>query len=285
MKAPTPFALSASLILACALGAHAATEPEVGKNWLLEPSEWSQPVERLERVKIVNHFGAVRVGGTQGDLAGIAELHGMAQRHTDDPRVPEVTKSFEDGLLHIQVGYPGDADVPRPPDAWRKRRIDITVYVAATSHLEIETLHGKVIVKGFEGPLDVASESGDVEIKTKGPVTALSKYGSIDTHFSGAALAHPLELETVTGAIHLSLPWQARPRALIETRGEISSDYSIGIAWLADSILKRGEVGSDEGSDQLVLRSNRGNVRLLRRIDDRLSGLSASTADVSERSP
>ncbi len=244
---------------------------EVGKDWKLEPMEWSSPVENLEAVTVTNRHGAVRIGGTSGDLAGLVEMHGMAQRHIDDPRQPEIDREIRDGKLSIEVSYPGDAEVADPPDAWRKRRIDLTVYVDKTRRLHVETLHGAIVIKGFAGPIDAVSESGKIQIKTEGLVDAISKYGEVETIYTGTSLPASFELETVSGPIHLSLPWHASPRALIETRGEIASDYSIGIEWLGDSTLKRGTVDAGSTSELTVLRSNQGNIRLLRRIDDRRS--------------
>lgn len=272
-------ALASLMILVYWLAPAAVRGQEVGKDWMLEPLEWSSPVEHLETITVTNIHGAVRIGGTSGELAEIVELHGMVQRHTDDPRQPEVVREIRDGTASIEVKYPGDAEVAEPPDAWRKRRIDVTVYVDKTTRLRVETLHGAIVIKGFAGPIDAVSESGKIQIKTEGPVDAISKYGEVETFFTGAVLPASFELETVSGPIHLSLPWRANPRALLETRGEISSDYSIGIEWLPDSTLKRGTVDAGSTAELVVLRSNQGNIRLLRRIDDRRSPPSASSSD------
>ena len=264
------------LVLALWLAPGVARGQEVGKDWKLEPMEWSSPVEGLETVTVTNLHGAVRIGGTSGELAGLVEMHGMVQRHTDDPREPEVVREIGDGTFRVEVHYPGDSEVAEPPDAWRKRRIDITVYVDKTAKLRVETLHGAIVIKGFAGPIDAVSESGKIEIKTEGPIDALSKYGEVTTFFTGAALPSSLELESVTGPIRLLLPWSASPRALLETRGEISSDYSVDIEWLPNSTLKRGTVDAGSTTERIVLRSNQGNLRLHRRIENRHSTVANS---------
>ncbi|MEM1177950.1 MAG: hypothetical protein AAGM22_06385, partial [Acidobacteriota bacterium] len=60
------------------------------------------------------------------------------------------------------------------------------------------------------------------------------------------------------------------PKALLETRGEMSSDYSIDIEWISGMTLKRGSVNPSPSAAPIILRSNQGNIRLLRRIEDRL---------------
>ncbi|MDA8016842.1 MAG: hypothetical protein MPN21_05270 [Thermoanaerobaculia bacterium] len=246
--------------------------------------EWSNPVEDLDSVTITNRYGAIRIGGTSGELADIADFHGMAQYHADDPRKPVLVSQFEDGALSLEITYPNDAEVTDPPDSWRKRRTDITVYVDKNAHLNLETLHGAVVVRSYSGPINVRSESGDVQIKAEGPLQVMSKYGAVETFFQSANLPTPLALETVTGSIHLSLPWHASPHASLETRGEISSDYSIGIEWLPDSTLKRGSVDESHSAEPIILRSNQGNIRLLRRIDDRRPAPSETNAESLERS-
>lgn len=272
-------------ILACFVASTAVHAQPADSDWTLERMEWSSPVEDLKTVTITNHYGAIRIGGTSGELAGIAELHGMAQYHADDPRKPVLVSDFKDGALSLEIAYPNDGEVADPPDSWRKRRIDITVYVDKNADLHLETLHDAAIVRGYSGPIHVQSESGDVEIKAEGPLQVMSKYGAVDVFFQSADLPTPLHLETVSGPIHLSLPWHAAPTASLETRGEISSDYSIDIEWLPDSTLKRGSVGEKPSDNPVLLRSNQGNIRLLRRIDDRRSGPPVNNAESSEKDP
>ena len=76
--------------------------------------------------------------------------------------------------------------------------------------------------------------------------------------------ARECSLETVTGEIRLDLAWDAAFRATITTRGEIASDYSTDLVWLPDSRMKKSRVVAGEDGPAIELRSDRGNVRLLR---------------------
>ena len=263
--------LAFPLILLCLFAAADAVHGQPSEDdWTLERMDWSSPVNDLETVTVTNHYGAIRINGASGDLADIAEFHGVAQYHVDDPRKPVLVSHIEDGALSLEITYPNDAEVSDPPDSWRKRRIDITVYVDKNAHLNLETLHGDVVIRSYSGPIQVHSESGNVGIKATGPIQVLSKYGAVETFFQSPDVP-PLVLETISGEIHLSLPWHARPKVALETRGEISSDYSIDIEWLPDSTLKRGSVDENPSAEPIQLKSNQGDVRLLRRIDDRRS--------------
>lgn len=245
-------------------------QPTEDADWTLERMDWSSPVDDLRTVTVTNRYGAIRINGTSGELAEKAEFHGMAQYHAEDPRKPVLVSHVENGALTLEITYPNDADVSDPPDSWRKRRIDITVYVDKNARLNLETLHGDVVIRSYSGPVQIRSESGDVGIKASGPLQVLSKYGSVEAFFQSTELP-PLVLETISGPIHLSLPWHADPKASLETRGEISSDYSIDIEWLPDSTLKRGSVDKNPSTEPVLLKSNQGDIRLLRRIDDRRS--------------
>gem|GEM_PF-4318216 len=275
--------LALTLVLALASGwatSLAATQSgEAKRDWQLEPLQWSTSAEKLTSIVVINLYGAIRVEGVSGPSAETAELHGMVQRHVDDPRTPQIAAIRQDHALRIEIRYPGDAAVAEPPDAWRKRRTDITLYLPATVELRIETLHGSGRVEGISGSIDAASESGDLEIETARALTAKSNHGSLRAVLTAAKLPSPIQLETVSGEIHLFLPWDAEPEARLETRGEIASDYSTEITWLPGSTLKQGSVTARAEHQPIVLRSNRGDIHLLRRIQARKSALPVPTAE------
>lgn len=241
-----------------------ADELTLGENWLMDPLRWSVPPEGITSISVINHHGSVRVGGSSGPFAEAIELHGTVQHHVDDPRRPQIQTSQKDGLLTIEIIYPDDTEDDPVPDAWRKRRADTTFYIPSPLPLRVETIHGSSLIKGMSGKIEVHSESGNLELKTDGMVTARSNYGQISVTLTGEQLERHLDLETLTGLIDVSLPWELDPAATIETRGAITSDFSIDIQWLPDSTLKRGTIAG-QASQPFVLRSNRGNVRLLRR--------------------
>lgn len=243
-----------------ASGQDAETTMQV-EAWRVETLEQRFDVPPDTAIRLANSFGELLVQGVDETSEMVA--YAAVQHHMDDPRRPRLAVSEESGVFELKVEYPEDR--ASPPDAWRKRRIDLTVHVPRNSRLHVETLHGRGRVRDFQAPIEALSESGDIEIRSSGPVTAKSHHGKVWLRVLGENIA-PHSLETVTGEIRLDVPWGARFQANIETRGEIASDFSVDIAWLEGSHIKRGTVRVQERGPTLDLRSDRGNVRLLRKM-------------------
>lgn len=264
----TRTSISLVFALACALWSLAgyADETGAGDDWRVEPISWSRALAPARAVQVVNRYGEVRLRGF-GDRR--VELTGLVQRHPDDPRRAEILAHRDGEILRIEVTYRGEDRTRDPPDEWRKRRTDITVYVAETAPVRLETLHGLGQAKGLRADVEASSESGDLEIATEGTVRATSRYGALRVQLLGdAPWPQPPQLSSLTGPIRLSLPWARAFEAEIETRGEITSDYSTEIDWPPGTLLKRAHVRASASGGEpppaLRLTSNRGAISLLR---------------------
>jgi hypothetical protein len=248
----------------------AAAAPKAPADWSIERREWRGDLEPGEPVRLVNRHGDLRVRGT-GEAQ--VEVLAIAQRHRDDPRRYEIVATpTDDGGVTVEIRdtVEGGGEPPAdPPDAWRKRRIDLTVLVPAASPLRLETERGTAQAKGLAAAVEAVSETGDLQLSTAGPVVARTDHGRLHVELRGGIPTPPPRLETVTGEIRLRLPRGAAFRARVETRGEITTDYSIEIEKTPGSQLKRGRVtflGDGSSSDplpEIVLESERGAVALL----------------------
>jgi len=277
--APSP-ALASVLVLASLLAPTAADgAPKAPDDWSIERREWRGDLEPGKPVRLVNRHGDLRVRGT-GEAR--VEVLAIAQRHRDDPRRYEIvataTATGDGGVaVEIRDTVEGGGEPPAdPPDAWRKRRVDLTVLLPAASPLRLETERGIGQAKGLDAAVEAASETGDLQLSTAGPVVARTDHGRLHVELRGDVPTPPPHLETVTGEIRLQLPRGAAFRARVATRGEITTDYSIEIEKLPGSELKRGRVTflgdgirGDTGSDssdplpEIVLESERGAIALL----------------------
>lgn len=232
-------------------------------DWHLDDLALDRPHPAGTGLHIVSHWGDVRV---RAFPEARLEVVGVAQRHADDPRRASLEVTERDGEVWLTVGYAGaEADIPSPePDAWRKRRADITIYVGYDTPVELETRHGLGQIKDIRADVRARSESGNLDLVVSGNVEARSKYGAVSVRFGADGWQEPPSIETVTGAIRVELPWTAAFEARLETRGHIRSDYSTTIDWPAGGLLKRGTVRAGSGERSLVVTSQRGDIDLLR---------------------
>ena len=250
----------AFLVLACALPV-AAGEPSLD-DWQITRQEWTGKLGPESSVAIVNPHGDLRVrAGDAGEVSSLAVI----QRHRDDPRQAAVaTEEGEDGM-RLEVRYP-EAAAGEPleiPEAWRKRRVDLTVFVPKEASVSARTRTGLLELKGLAGDVEAESDRGDLRLRTAGSVRARTVYGEIFAQLRRTDGPGVSRLETLTGDIRVELPRGGRADVTLETRGEITTDYSIEIHRREGSQLKEGRATIGEAGLQLQLKSHSGAIGLI----------------------
>ena len=242
-------------------------------DWRIEQLEWTGAPGDETPLEVINLQGDLRVRAGAVDRI---EVLAVLQRHVDDPRGAEIsvrepantggsaTETLQ-GARRIEIVTP-DVATQRPaqiPDAWRKRRVDITVIVPAGIPLALTTEKGTLQAKGLTAPMIARSTHGDLQLVSSAPVDAHSDYGRVQVELRGAAWSQGASLSTRTGTIRLRLPHGAAFRAELETRGDITTDYSITIERQGATELKKGRVLTDPDGPSLILRSDRGELQIL----------------------
>ncbi len=252
--------LSTPLLLAfhaLALSATAA-EPSL-EDWNISRQEWTSEIGEGSGVAIVNLHGDLRVrAGEPGEVYVLAVI----QRHKDDPRHARVASEDDAGELDLEVLWAGGspADIP---EAWARRRVDLTVFMPPGARVKTRTNDGLVELRGLTGEIEAASVKGDVRVRAAGALKAYTRHGEVLAQFRRTDWSRASEIETLTGDIRVELPRGGRAGVRLETRGEITTDYSIEIHRQDGSLLKRGRAQIGEGGGQLTLKSNRGAIRLI----------------------
>ncbi len=257
--------LSTPLLLAfhaLALSATAA-EPSL-EDWNVSRQEWTHEISEGSDVAIVNLHGDLRVrDGARGEVYVLANI----QHHNDDPRRARVATANREGEFHLEVLWSPTTDTdPAPadvPEAWNRRRVDLTIFVPPNAGVKARTDDGLVELRGLTGEIEAASVRGDVRVRAAGALQAYTRHGEVLAQFRRTDWSTASEIETLTGEIRVELPRGGRAGVRLETRGEITTDYSIEIHRQDGSLLKRGSARIGKGGGQLTLRSNRGAIRLI----------------------
>lgn len=249
-------ALSLALLApASSLGAQPAPE-----DWTIERTEWRDPELAATSVEVINLHGDVRVRA--GDPVGV-RLIALVQHHRDDPRAAEVAAEPTERGVRIEMRYPADPAGGAAAE-WERRRVDVTVLVPPAAAVRVETATGLAEVKGLGSGVEARSRAGDIVVRAAGPIVARSDHGAIFAQPRRTDWPRPSRLETVTGEIRVELPRDGAAAVRLETRGEITTDYTIEIEPPGDGQLKRGTARIGAGGGALFLASDRGAIKLLR---------------------
>lgn len=262
-----------ALLLAGALMAPIAAQEPSLEDWTIGQHRWEGEIASGSGVEIVNPFGDVRVRSTgqDGDAGGVY-LVAAIQHHNDDPRRPDFAVDETADGLRLAVRFAesvdgeaagsadGQAEIPA---AWRKRRVDVTVYLPPLARMRAETEKGLIEVKGLRGFVAARTDSGDIEIKAVENLDARTRHGDVKVQFRRTGWSGASHIETLAGSIWVELPRGADAAVDLETRGQITTDYSIEIDRDAGGLLKRGRARIGAADQRLTLKSNRGIIKLL----------------------
>ncbi len=227
-------------------------------DWRIENHTWKQELPAGLPIEIDNPYGEIRVRAF--DWQG-CELIGVSQRHREDPRPIELTPLLEAERLVLAVRMPAsELDATAPTD-WALRRVDLTIYVPASSPLAVRTRQGYLEVKGSTAPLTVETDGGAVLLESHGPFAARSTAGEIAVLLAEPAWGHEATIDTETGAVRLAVRRDARARLEVETRGRIATDFSIDIE-REGAAAKRGRAILGDGAGVVRVRTHQGDVTL-----------------------
>ncbi len=292
----TSLMFRSALVLAIAMSAvsvSARAEELTSDEWTLLTDTWAGRLASGTSVEIRNLYGDLRVrkfGGEgsssnnpKSSVKGVGERGSVAakdasednihlvaavQHHRDDPRPVKIVAEEADGTLVLEVRYldpagtEGGADAV-VPEAWRKRRVDVTVYVPQATDTSVESKNGLVEIRGIQGAVTARTIGGHIDVRGLGPVDASSKNGKITVRYRSPRWQGVTRLETLTGEIEVEMPRNGRAKVELETRGNITTDYSVEISRKGDSHLKRAKAKIGKKGGDLILKSNRGPIKLV----------------------
>ncbi|KAB2966626.1 MAG: hypothetical protein F9K18_05330 [Thermoanaerobaculia bacterium] len=229
------------------------------------PADWR--IERVDRelkalpgapLAIRNPWGDLRVrAGEEGRVV----VHAVVQHDAGDARPVAIESSEEAGARVVAVAWAPD-DGASPP-GWARRRVDLAVEVPERAALSVRTERGLIEVKGHAGPLEARSVAGDLRLRVAGgPVDALTERGSILAVLAAEVWRQAARFEAPSGDVEVHFPARTDASVLLETRGALTTDFSLDVERLGP-LAKRARAQLGRGGPEVVLRSGRGDLRIL----------------------
>ncbi len=243
-------------------GAAAAAEAESAA-WLLNSLSESFVVADGSTLRFEHPWGDVRVEASPTDRVQVTAL---AQYHRDDPRSPSIrfSGSNSDGASGhtLRVAFEDGNSDRDEPGAWAARRIDVGLLVPVGVAIDIETSRGLIEVKKLDAESRLASDRGDIVYDGSGSLEAHSERGAMRVLLRGTGSDQSTALSTLTGDIWLILLEGAGVDVTLETRGPVTTDYSVEIDREPGSPLKQGRIRVGDGGSAVSLKSHSGGIRL-----------------------
>jgi DUF4097 and DUF4098 domain-containing protein YvlB len=154
---------------------------------------WDRDVVRVEAVK------KVRAGSRERAEEALERLEVRVKHEGDRLEIRTHRPDSNSGFLswvfgnHVQGGVSYIVSVPRQTD------------------VEVDTVNGKVVVRGLEGAIEADTTNGGIEIDdVRGSVDAGTTNGGIRVALRAVGEGRSMRFSTTNGAIRLSLPRNAR---------------------------------------------------------------------------
>ena len=238
-----------------------ATETEqesLEENWLIERREQTQSLEDPDLVRVVNPHGEIRVRAHH--KPEIFVLYN-AQRHRDDAIGPEVEINHKPDSVEVTTHFePHKGEVP---ESFKKRRIDLTVFVPATTPLHLESDSGLLETRGMKGELNMTSTWGDMRTRHAGPLNMKSQYGSLQAMLQDTRWSKDSRIETLTGDILVFVAKNGSLEVEMESHDSFATDFSLTVEKNPETGLKSAKATLGENGKMLFLKTARGQISLL----------------------
>lgn len=213
--------LAGLLVLPCAAGVGVPADDAAG-DWRRGDLHEEVPVKTGARIVVENAWGDVRLRTLQDEHVAV---FGSLQAGPGQALPSVGLHDAEPALLRVRV----QSGAARPSVV----RADLAVFVPRGCPVEIRTTHGRIFLKGVAAPVVMTSETGDLQLKTRGPVEATTERGNIEALLETGDWQGPINLRARQGNIQAGLGRAPRGRVHVHTAGRITSDFSMQVTHAA----------------------------------------------------
>jgi hypothetical protein len=176
-----------------------------------------------------------------------------------DTPMPEINIKRERNTLSLTTTF------TQNPQG-KQDRIDLVAFVPEKILTQVETTFGEIEIKGLKDDITTTSQRGKITIKSViGHVEGKNDSGSISVELLPEVTSLPQDFVTTTGDISLYLSQDIDANVVVQTSGEISTDFSLQINF--DETKEPDKIGKatlGKGGEKISATSKRGKIRLLR---------------------
>lgn len=194
----------------------AATKP-----FAIERVSWAKEADGPAPIRVVeihNDYGDIRARFTEDRRI---EAWGVIQRLGRGPEGVGLTVERRGAVVALTGAYPPGRIQDAAPDPPKESmdRLDLTVFVPEGIALRAHTLRGMVEARGLRSDVTAATLNGSISVSTAGSLVARSEAGAVTALLEGTAGSRSVVIDTVSGAIDLTLP----PGIGLDVRAETSA--------------------------------------------------------------
>lgn len=255
---------SALLVLGAFFGTCAfAAETTLLEGWTIDRFAWRGALEAAREIVVDNPHGDIRA--RRSDDAEV-ELLAVIQHADDDPRPPRVVVEREGERIVIRVDMPdrGTPGANTHGVEADRRRVDISLFVPPSARLDARTRGGLIDAKKLGSDIVARSERGEIRVATEGTVDLENEHGPVIATLLADRWSSPPAISSATGMIELWLPTDVDAEVVAETRGLITTDFAIDMAYDEKTAIKRATARVGAATAAIRLSSAKGDVRILR---------------------
>ncbi|MFI4968690.1 MAG: hypothetical protein ACHP7D_00635 [Lysobacterales bacterium] len=204
----------------------------------------------ITRVAIDNPWGEINVRARDEREVGI---HAVIQR-LPPQFANAVLRPHRDGdTLRIEVGFEGAA-----PQAGR---IDIAVFLPGEVALALRTQAGRISAKKRAGPVEAATDSGEILVSSHARLSLHTRSGQIRAIAIGKRWQGNSEIVSDSGRIILLVPTFGDVALSAETGARLGTNYGLSVHRDGDG-LSHASARYGQGTSVLDVRSRTGEIVL-----------------------
>jgi hypothetical protein len=251
-----------ALLLLAALPA-----PASAQNVRSHDTDLREGIGSATTIEIRDVSGSITV--TQAADATVT-VHAHATSRTSDPSAVTVQLRHDGDSLVICTRYPGSSDCgdhhPDSNNDGNDVNVDIAVTVPLDARVVANTVEGNVSATQLRNDVRAGVVRGNIRIGTSGHANAKTVNGSIDAILSESANVDGVQLETVNGSIHLTVPQSVNASIYARTlSGSLIADPGVTFSQRDNGIVgSSGTITLGRGGGRISLRTLSGSIRVSR---------------------